>query len=338
VISIRKYLLADRQAEGQLLQLVQLLIEGVERHAVEGAPEDSARLRESTQAVLAAIESGAAPDELLSLGTAAMQALARNNAQALEYMRRPVAELQAKVKVLTAAVTAISSTSGENIRHLQQIKAKVLSSMDVRDIRTLRTQVSECLDGVLTAAERQRSEIESAAQQLKRVASPPTVAAGEGAVPALDPATGLPARAQAEEVIAQLCQEEGSAFVVVMAINRLEALTRSFGDQVGDAVLHRFAAFVQRQLQEEDRLFRWSGPTLVALLNRKGTLDTVRRSVDSLLATKIEHIVATATGEMKLPISSRWTVLPLMASPRLLFTKMDSFAGFDRVGTSEQSG
>jgi GGDEF domain-containing protein len=336
VISIRKYLLADRQAEAALIQLVQLLVEGVERHLVEGAPGDAARLRESTQALLASLEAGADPRDMLALGTQAMSALKQNNERAADFLRRPVAELQAKVKILTAAVTAVSGASQENIRHLQQIKTKLLSSMDVRDIRTLRTQLSECLDGVLNAAESQRAETEAASHQLKSAlrasANPGETADAEAD---LDPASGLPSRTRAEETIALACQEETMAFVIVMAINRLEAVTRSFGDQVGNMVLNRFATFVRGQLPAGDRLFRWGGPALVALVEGPETLDGVRNATAALLAQTIEHAVFTGTGEVKLPISSRWTVLPVMTSPRLLFTKMDSFAGFERPTPAE---
>ncbi len=312
-----------------MLELAQLLVEAMDRHAVEGAPEELARFRGSTREVLSALGTHAPPDELLQHATRAVEALKVYNQHVAEYLRRPVVELQAKVRLLTAAITAVSSASHQNIRRLQEIKGQVLGSMDVRDMRFLRQRLSECLDGVLAEAERQRAETERAAEELKRTTRQAAERREEEGKAQCDAATGLPMRARAEEEIAQACQEDAPAFVVVMVINRVETLNRSFGEQFGDVLLQRFAEFVQQQLLAVDQLFRWSGPTVVALIRRRTTLDAVRGAIDTALAPKLEHTVNTVTREVQLPISARWTVLPLMASPRLLFHKIDSFAGFE---------
>jgi GGDEF domain-containing protein len=298
----------------------------MERHAVEGAPKDLERFRENTQGLLAALGT-VPPPELLDQAASAMEALRQHNQDAVEYLRRPVAELQAKVKLLTAAITAVSSSSEENIRRLQQIKGKVLASADAREFRSLRTQLAECLDGVLAAAERQRAESERAAEQLNRPSQPLKPAVSADGPSTADPTTSLPVRAEAETAIAQACQDEAKAFVVVMVVNRVEDLNRSSGEQLGDAILQRFAGFVRTQLPDTDQLFRWTGPVIVALVWRRKPPDAVRGEIESLLLPKLEHAVVTETGRVLLPISTRWTVLPLMASPRLLFHKMDAFAG-----------
>jgi GGDEF domain-containing protein len=330
VISIRKYLQADRRIEDTLAQLAQLLIDGMDRHAVEAAPGELDRLRETTQPLLAGLESNPVPDDLLEQAALAMEALHQYNQNAVEYLRRPIAELQAKVRMLTAAITAVSSTSHENIRRLREIKSQMLLSIGVKEIRSLRGRLYECLDGVLAAAERQREETDRATEHLHRTSSSPAHLpdAGQPAA-ALDPATGLAARDRAEDAIAQACQNADPAYVVVMVINQVQTLSRSFGDQFGDGILRRFAGFVRREFLPADEVFRWSGPTVVALVRRSATLDTVRFAMDSLLAKKVEHTASTGTRDVQVPISARWTVLPLMASPRLLFHKMDSFAGLE---------
>jgi GGDEF domain-containing protein len=325
VISIKRYLQADRETENALLRLAQLLIEGVARSAAEGLPVESPSLHESTRQVLAALESGAPPEELLGHAARAMDALKQHNQEVVEYLRRPVAELQLKVKLLTAAITAVSSTSDATIGRLRQIKGQLLSTVGAREIQSLKVHLSECLDGVLAEAQRQRDASDRAAEHLNRSAVQPLNSPGAGG-PATDPATGLPARGRAEEAIAQACQDEAPAFVVVMAINQLQNLNRSFGVQVGDAILQRFVAVVREQLPAIDQLFRWSGPTIVSLVRRRSAHE-VRGAIQPILARNLGHTVNTFSGDVHVPISSRWIVLPLMASPRLLFHKIDSFAG-----------
>ena len=329
MISIRKYLQGERQTEGALLSLALLLIEAMDRHAVEGAPEELARFQECTRELIGALGSHAPPAELLASAERAVEALRQYNLHVVEYWKRPVADLQAKVKLLTAAITAVSSASQENILRLREIKGQVLGSMEVKDIRSLRTRLAECLDGVLAEAEKHRAETDRAALELIRPSSRQAQREQSGEPVRKDPSTGLPVRVEAEAAIAQACQEDAPAFVVVMVINRVQTLNRSFGEQFGEVILGRFSEFVQQQLLPVDQLFRWSGPTVVALIRRKSTLDVVRGAIDTLLAPRLQHTVNTITREVQMPISARWTVLPLMTSPRLLFHKIDGFAGFE---------
>ncbi len=326
MISIRRYLQADQKTADTLVQLARMLVEGIQRDSVEGAPGESVFLREITQRVLMALESEAPADELLALGANAMDALKRHNLNAVEYLRFPVVELQAKVRLLTEAVTSVSSSSSENVHRLQQIKGQLLSTPEVREIRSLKESLAQYLDGVLAEAERQRSEMDRIAQDLNRPGRRPSPAGDSGEAAVMDAATGLPSRALAEEAIAECCQEEAAAFVAIMVINQVQIVSRSAGGQSGDLMLQRFASFIREQLPRIDQVFRWSGPTVVALLKRRSALD-VRCLIQPLLLQRLT--VRLGNPDVQVPISARWTVLPLMASPRLLFHKMDSFAGID---------
>jgi GGDEF domain-containing protein len=329
VISIKKYLLADRRGEESLGQLCRLLLEGMEQFAPEDASEEFAQLRASTRSVLAAMDEGAAPADLLEPGIRAAEALKNYHRHVVEQAQRPAAELRAKVKLLTEALTSVSASGSENIRRLQEIRDNVLTVMDVKQLRTLRVRLSECLDGILAEAQRQRTETVRAAEAMNHRPAP--AGAAEDVKPApdeVDPATGLPSRDQAEEALAQACQNEDIAFVVVMVLNRIQAINLSFGEHTGNAILGRFSGFVRHQLPTVDQVFRWSGPAVVALVRRTST-DRVRSEIDALMAHKLEFMVSTPTRTVQLPITARWTILPLAASPRLLFHKIDGFADFD---------
>jgi hypothetical protein len=66
---------------------------------------------------------------------------------------------------------------------------------------------------------------------------------------------------------------------------------------------------------------------MVVLMRRKNVLE-VRGVVEPILLQRL--FVKSVTPAVQVPVSTHWTVLPLMASPRLLFHKMDSFAGIER--------
>ena len=123
--------------------LARILLEGLKHSLIETEPGDPARLRASFQEVLDSLQSGAPCAQLLSSAAQAMDALKVHNDHVVEAMRRPTIELQAKVKFLTDAITAISSSSAENIRRLRGIKGQMMSSMDLKDIRSLRVQLGD---------------------------------------------------------------------------------------------------------------------------------------------------------------------------------------------------
>jgi hypothetical protein len=284
-------------------------------------------LRQSIQDLAEAMDNALPIDGLVPLASALAVSLRRCHEGGLEEAHRELDELRAKVTILTSAITAVSSSSHENIRRLRQIKDKILTLGDTRDLRALRLRLGECLDNVLAEAERQHSETGFAATQLQRATAPQPGTPGPGgpAPVELDPATGLATRPHAEESIAQACQQGTPAFVVLMVVNRLETLTQSFGTGIGEAVLGRFASLVRQRLAGDDLLFRWSGPALAALLRRPTNMDTVRRELSPLVEYKLEHTLTTTSGTIQLPINARWTILPIMASPLLLFQKMDAF-------------
>lgn len=330
MISIKKFLLAGGRAEQAMEQVCRLLLEGMEQSVADDRSEPNQKLRQSIRNCVAAMDSRLPHEELIEHAGTTVEALKEYRQHIFEDTQQPLDELRAKVKILTSAITAVSSSSHANIRHLQQIKNNVLS-MDVKETRSLRAKLGECLDSILAEAERQRSETDFAVAQLHRVNAPPHAPPSPGGAPRveMDPATGLPNRAQAEASIARACQDGTPAYVVLLVLNRMDTLTRSFGEEMGEMVLSRFSGFVRQHLHEADQVFRWTGPALAALVRRSAGGDAVRNEIGTLLEHKLEHTVDAASRKIQLPISARWTVLPLMSSPLLLFRKMDTFAGFE---------
>jgi len=182
--------------------------------------------------------------------------------------------------------------------------------------------LSECVDGVLAEAEHQRAQTDQAGEQLNRTHRLSLPESG-GPEPATDPTTGFQIRIHAEEVISQACQDQCTVFAVVMVINQIQNVNRSLGRDVGDAMLQRFAAFMREHLPAVDQLFRWSGPTVVAILRRRSML-AVRAAVEPLLVQRLT--VKADLSDVQVPISTRWTVLPVTQPSDALFQKIDCFA------------
>ena len=128
------------------------------------------------------------------------------------------------------------------------------------------------------------------------------------------------------------------ACVGVVAVDRLTTLNLRFGNKVGDGILRHYAETLRAQLPPEDRVFRWSGNALLALLLRPARLEQVRREFGRLVDTGYEHVVDTPSRLVHLPILPRWAVWPMMASPPLLIQKIESFANMQARADSPVGG
>lgn len=87
--------------------------------------------------------------------------------------------------------------------------------------------------------------------------------------------------------------------------------------------------FLVQSLPFEVPPFRWSGPAV--LLLRPGTVDQAAPIIRRVLEQRIEYEVEMDARTILLPIAARWDVVPMMADPRLVVNKIDSFAAFQGI-------
>jgi response regulator RpfG family c-di-GMP phosphodiesterase/GGDEF domain-containing protein len=152
-------------------------------------------------------------------------------------------------------------------------------------------------------------------------------------VPGADPVTGFPGREQAESVIQERCQTEEPLYALVFVVDSISSVSGSFSGRAGDQLLRAFGEFVEKILPQglrskDMRIFRWSGPTLIALLPRTTDLERVSLELRRLLEhNKFEYTIQTSTRSVLLPVSPRYAVLPSTTEPAELIGKIDSFVG-----------
>jgi GGDEF domain-containing protein len=327
VISIKKFLSSDNEAERALLHALRLLVQGIGQHAVDGDAAESLRFRESMQKVYDALSEEIAPSELLVLAGSVLNGLEDHNRRTSIHFRLQTAELQNMLKMLTFTVGVVTSLGNTNVGRLSEIEKQVESTSKLDDVLVIKSKLADCLADIRNEAERQRRETGETMEQLTRgLNQARSRATGVLDRTAPDVVTGLPLRPEAELALANSGRSGSQAYAAVLVLDRLQSLNMRFGRETGDEVLVAFARMVRKELTPDDRLFRWSGPTLLALLPRGGTVERVRSEVARIMENKLEHTVQTASRSVMFPIAARWTVFPMMAAPRLLYQKIDAFA------------
>ena len=322
MISIRK-LLAEDEAQAPMLRAIHLLLQGMRIHMVEGVPSEAQQFREDMNSVTLQVEEEHSPQAILTHAGAAVRILQEYNQRAAEFWTAQARELQAIVQMLTATIETIAKAGDENVRRLIEIEQQVFSASQLQDVRLVKNKLAECLEQIRQEAIRQREETSRTVEQLNEsmVRTYPDPAKTE----AVDEVTRLPARPVAEEALVQACAAEKPIFAAVLSVDRIAVYNIRFGQKVGNDVLLHFSEWVAKRLRPEDRLFRWSGPALLALLPRVNRIEIVREEMARVMDAPFEYTVQTSSRGVLLPVTARWSVFPMMASPRLLFHKIDSF-------------
>jgi GGDEF domain-containing protein len=319
VISIKRLLAEEQQSANHPLKLVQILVRGIGQHAVEGDPDEYREFREAMEQAAASIGQSVTEAAALVILATVLRSLEGHNRATESYLHAGGNDLRAMVKMLTSAIRGFSIAGDENVQRLRLIENRIASAQQGQDIGAIKAQLGVCLQEIRKETERQRlvtaNTLSGLQEDLQRARTEST-----------DPATGLSPRTKAVEWIGETCTSRLPAFATCLVIDRLQDVNLTFGSAVGDQVLHYFAAYVQRSLPAGDRLFRWTGASLLAVSPREGHLQQVRKEFALLLESKLEYTFQTPTGDAVLPIAARWTVRPFTANPMGLIEQIDAFA------------
>ena len=119
-----------------------------------------------------------------------------------------------------------------------------------------------------------------------------------------------------------------STYVAVFVVERLEIINSRFGFRVGDRMLLQFSQHIGQQLAQGDQLFRWRGPTFVALLERDQAQKMVDAEVMRISASRIEYTVNTKDRDVLLRVNSSHNLFRVAPDADIdaIIERIDSFA------------
>lgn len=201
---------------------------------------------------------------------------------------------------------------------VEKVRNFAASGGQVEEICQVKAKPSEWLNDAVTGA------------AAGEAAAAPAAAAAAELVPAAeaDAVTGLPGREPAERAIHALAARDPGGYVVVLALDTLNSVNARYGRRAGDGLLRAYAEFLGRRLSPADRLFRWSGPALVAVLSRFDDLDHVRGDLQTQFGqNRFQYAWHTGTRAIPLSMSPRWTVIPAGGDVDRLALTIDQFVG-----------
>jgi GGDEF domain-containing protein len=302
-------------------------MEAIAIHAVQRDPVAYAAFRDSIRQHGRGIENSESSDQILVAAGQVIQAMGSYNREIETCIRMQAGELQEMVHMLSRTMLEITRESAHAGDNLARIEKELDATAGLDDLRLMKGRLRDSLQSIAKESFRQRDAAKKVNAGLH---------AQLRAAPAdnslIDGVTGLPNASELERAIEAAIAPGSITYVAVLCMERLSAINASFGYGVGDRLLLQFAQDVAQRLSGNDRLFRWRGPTLAALLNRPEKIHDVRIEVRHLIGQRREQVVEFQGRSVLLPVAARCTVICLQETSTIEET-LDQINAFVAVAS-----
>jgi GGDEF domain-containing protein len=326
MISLKSYFSREPGNESDYRRIISLFLQGIALHAVEGDPADHERFRVDINKCLTSVAPETPLSDLLVLVGSALRAMEDYNKLTSRFVRRQSTELHHMVSMLTKTIISIGDSSEHSVTRLQDIEKSMESTKAVEDIQLLKMRLGECLEAVRDEAKRQKTEGQIALASLKQELENSHETVGSVRIQReLDASTGLLAKAEADRAIREAMQSPRGKFLLIAVCSRVQAVNARFGYAVGDRVLGTFAEHFKKGLAASDQIFRWQGPSLIAVLERQERIERVRSEIQRFADTKLEKTTEVGQRTVLIPISAAWSIFPIAPPLEALLKQVEAF-------------
>jgi diguanylate cyclase (GGDEF)-like protein len=322
MISLGRFLNVDREQAEACFRIIALLLEAIAQHAVEGDAAELETLRNEVSNALNKMVPETEPGELLVVAGSVTRTFEEYNKRITHHVRQHNSELQNIISMLTATMISISDSGERTSTRLQDIEKQLVSAAMIEDVRVLKHRLGECLESIREERKSQNEQATKMVQHLQQtIESAPKVEN----TPRVDSATGLPDRAAAEAALSEYAAANEPAYTLVFIADRVQLINARFGYAAGDEVLKTIQTHVRKGLRPDDRMFRWRGPSFLALLKRSDPVDCVRAEISRIVMTRLQKTFDIGNRSVLVPIGMQWALFPVSSSSKLLVHKIDHF-------------
>ncbi len=321
----------DRRADlaDSLLQALRLLLSGLPLQDAGGI-DPRASGKPAVAELLRRLEPPLVPFDVLEVANDALSVLQQDNRVTADRYRLQHEELQDMISMLTETVAALSVQRTSSVTRLQQVERQIEQASVLEDLRSLKANLSECLEAVREAAATQQKQSAETIQLFERQIQ--TAKAKLAPPPRADPLKLPPAEAKKPEEIIE--------FVVVFLLDRENSIAARFGEEVRHKVLRFVSQHLKEALLPADRIIRWKGAAFLGSLKRTGSIHEIRAELSAVASIQISPTVDVGDRSIRLPVSLSWAVFAQnnFASLDALFEKVDEFIAKTQGGSSAWTG
>jgi diguanylate cyclase (GGDEF)-like protein len=324
IVSIKRYL-ANHDDTGVLRDLVASLISKLGECAVEVDRDERENLRSEIGSVREALTPSLPIDNLHILADSALGALDTYNRWIERKINRQAADLEAIVRMLQNALIGAAGGHSKFVGELLVISEELERSLGFKDLQSLKAHLGTCLSGLRDEIEREKSMSKSLIEQLRTEIESFRGPGSKLDLRRVDPATGALLRDDCVAAMQEAIDKGTRHYAVVMVVDRVQQINDRFGRQAGDRMLARFKEHVEIHLLKTDRLFRWTGPAFLAILEPPDTCDHVRLMLRRILDTRLEETHQRGGRSVLIPISAVWSIFAFTSSTEAMEEQIEAF-------------
>lgn len=324
LISIKRFL--DLSPGDVYQHMLELLVETLSEHPIDIDHAECERFKGELAKIQERFGAHPAGEQFAAAVDAVSQALERHHYLVTNLVRHQGSELQNMIAMLTQTITSLGSASETSARNLEAIATQLKQASALEDIYQLRLRLSQCLTDVRDEAARQRREGLGSVQVLKQeLAVSQQRLSNHGIETDIDRVTGFAGRSAAEVAIHEAVQAPESRYLVVAVLGKMQAINARFGYTVGDEVLCEFAARVAGRLCSRAAFYRWSGPTVLGILQRSEPLHVIRAEAGRVIEAPISKSLISGQQNAFISTSAASLVLPVTPPAGELIARIDNF-------------
>ena len=309
---IRKYWTEPARSSSRHEPLVHLL-DGIAEHAIPAPGEDYQHFREEMRKLRDSVGSLDLEGVRDTVDTAC-DLMRTWNAGVRRSAERRTDETSGMIASLAEVIAGPGQNNdGGALRLL--VKAISLPT-GTDDLQKIRAEMERCLSAVKETLQRRQRETEMRIEDLEhQVARLREKVDWQGEE---DPDTGLTGRSDAESAIREVLQIPEPSFcrhyVLVVVLDHLHGVNARFGYTVGDQLFRSTCDYLESHLKAGERVYRWTGPTVVAILKREGSFDQVERELGRFLDVRPERLFELGGHTAIVRIKVKWALFELSGS------------------------
>jgi GGDEF domain-containing protein len=301
MISLTKYIAESfDELTTARLRVPYALVEALAAHSIKYDPAKYDLNQAALRKLRGDLETAKNSTDVLQVTGAIVRTIETYNRGVARCIELRTQEMNTVVSMLMGKLQELAEANGTSAENLRCVGRKLEKAARIGDVRVLKEELAESLQGVQQEAAHQQEQsaaIRTHAREFISKIGLPTSSAEDS-----DPATGLPGFHTAELAIQEAIASQVHAYVVLFTV-ALGSLTRRFGNQCDDEALASFARQIASNLGPGDLLFRWKGATLMALLERPDSNEAVPPEISRMAAFPPEFTLEIDGKSMKIPLS-----------------------------------
>jgi GGDEF domain-containing protein len=302
-----KRFLTQLEEEAAYRRVISMLLEGVATHALDLDRDACRTFRERIAEIRQTLASDTTVEALLANAGTAVQAIGNYARETDRLLQTQSVETQNVIATLARKSADVESVGGL-ASPLQNTGNRLERSAAAEDASTRKARPQERSGDIQEDAKRQKAEPGQAAQALyPEVSRKPEPLRSQG----IDPVTELPCESVAHAQFLSAIRSGEQKHVAVFVLGSAQRINLRFGRAAGDEVIRELKRYLAGQLDSGDRMFRWPGPAIVALLARAEPFERVRARLKRFLEKPIERTFDINGRSVLIPLSIAWSVFAL---------------------------